>query len=565
MALVEFKPKERKFCKLIQSSLDRHEHDLIYLQKDKFRFNEDAYLEVVEFTETFLKFPDGIKARQPVELHPIQIEHFIKPLFGWQKWDEETNKWVRRFTTAYIQLPKKQAKSFLLGVMGSYLMIADGYYGAKCFSAATGLKQARLVHNFAKEMLNISAKSGALKGHIDIVANTISFPLTMSNWTVLTGDADSNDGILPHFASVDEYHRWKDDKLLHVIRKGMTGEEPMLVMITTAGSDMISPCYKERIYAEKILNGQYKNDRYFAYIAEPDSGDDWRDPEVHEKVNPMLGVTIKRSKFNEEFEKALTSKSEELAFKRLHLNMWVSVDDYWLDMEKWNDQPFSILPDALLKKRCYIGVDLSSTIDITAVVAVFPLDFLGAEYKSHFYIMPFFFCPVETIDQRTRSDGVPYRDWYEQGLMIGTSGNSVDQKAIRIKINELSKLYDVREIAIDRWEATNIIQELTEEDGFTVESMGQGFRSMNAPSKFLEVAVLQRRAIHNNNEVLTWMASNCAIATDPTGSIKPVKPKSGAREKIDGIVASLNGLGRYMLHIEKPVGEYEKKGVISLD
>lgn len=565
MALVQFKQKPNRFCGLIQASLDRHERDLIELPKDRYRFNDQAYLDVVNFAETFLKFPDGQKARQPVALHPIQIDHFIKPLFGWQKWDAETNKWIRRFNTAYIQLPKKQAKSFLLGVIGAYMMIADGYYGVKCFSAATGIKQARLVHNFAKEMLHLSAKQGALKNHIDIVANTISFPLTMSSWTVLTGDADSNDGILPHFASVDEFHRWREDKLVHVIRKGMTGEEPLLIMITTAGSDMITPCYKERVYAEKILNQQYKNESYFAYIAEPDKNDDWKNPEVHERVNPMLGVTIKRSKFNEEFQKALTSKSEELAFKRLHLNMWVSVDDYWLDMEKWHDQPFSVLPESLIGQTCYLGVDLSSTIDITAVVAIFPLGFMGEEFKSHFFILPFFFVPVDTIDRRTRSDGVPYRDWYEQGLIIGTSGNSVDQKAIRIKINELNNLYDVKEIAIDRWEATNIIQELTEEDGLVVESMGQGFRSMNAPSKFLEVAVLQKRAIHNNNEVLTWMASNAAIVTDPTGSIKPTKPKAGAREKIDGIVAALNGIGRYMLHIDKPVGKYESQGVIKLD
>jgi phage terminase large subunit-like protein len=564
MALVEFKQKSKTYCRLIELALERHEQDLITLPKNKFRFNEEAYLDVVEFAETFLKFPDGSKAREPVKLHPIQIEHFIKPLFGWQMWDEELNKWVRRFNTAYIQLPKKNAKSFLLGVIGAYMMIADGYYGAKCFSAATGLKQARLVHNFAKEMLAISSKQGALRGKVDIVANTISFPMTMSNWTVMTGDADSNDGILPHFASVDEYHRWREDDLLHVIRKGMIGDEPMLVMITTAGSDMISPCYKERLYAEKVLEKQYTNERYFAYIAEPDSGDDWKNERTHEKVNPLLGVTIKRNKFEEEFQKALTSKSEELNFKRLHLNMWVSVDDYWLDMEKWRNQSFSILPEMLKGQTCFIGVDLSSTIDITAVVCVFPLDFLGEEYKQHFFILPYFFAPVMQIDRRTRSDGVPYREWYERGLLIGTNGDSIDQQAIRLKINELSKIYNVKEIAIDRWEATNIIQQLTEEDGFLVESMGQGFKSMNAPSKFLEVAVMQGKAIHNNNEILTWMSSNTAIATDPTGSIKPVKPDRAAREKIDGIVATLNALSRYMLHIDKPVGKYEKMGMINL-
>jgi phage terminase large subunit-like protein len=555
MNVVAFKPKPRRYCELIELSLERHERDLATLPKDKYRFNEDSYLEVVDFAESFLYFPDGTKALQPVTLADYQIEHFIKPLFGWEVWDDESNKWLRRFRTAYIQLPKKNAKSFLLAVIGAYLLIADGQYGAKCYSAATGIKQAKIVHDFAKSMLSISERNGALKGYVDVVANTIAFETAMSSWTVLTGDPETNDGILPHYATVDEYHRWKTDELIQVIRKGMiTGEQPLFIMITTAGDNLYSPCYQERVYAERILRQEYNNESYFAYIAEPDKDDDWKDPVTHEKVNPGLGITIRKSAFNEEFQKALTSKGEELKFKRLNLNMWVNISDYWLDMEKWNNPTMSFVPDALKGMPCYVGVDLSTRDDMTAVSYVFDLS------NETIAVLPFFFVPIETIDYRTRAHGVPYRNWYEEGYLIATEGNAIDQQAVRKNINDMAKIYDIKEIAVDRWESTQIVQQLTEEDGFIVESMGQGYKSLNAPSKWFEGAVKKNKVIHNMHPVLSWNAGNAAITTDPTGSIKPDKTK--CKDKIDGIAATLNAVGRYLLHVNKAVGEFENKGVI---
>lgn len=549
--------EDRKYCRLIELSLERQRRDLIELPKTgKYRFNQKEVDSYVDFHETFLRHYEGRLAKTPFILHPYQIRHFIEPLFGWQKFDEESQTWVRRYRKAYIQQTKKSGKSAIVSGMGAYMLVGSGEYGAQCFSAATGIKQARQVHDAAKKLLKASLESG-LKGYIDIVANTISFSKMLASWKVLTGDADSNDGILPYFASADEYHRWKNRDLMDVIEKGMvTGEQPLLVIITTAGSNFLSPCYQERLYAERVLDGTYQDESYFAYIAEPDKGDDWKDPETHRKVNPSLGITIKESAFELEFQKALRSKDAELKFKRFHLNYWVEIEEHWLDMDLWRTPRASFIPDALKGQQCYLGVDLSSIKDLTAVVAVFPL------IDRCFAVLPFFFCPIENIDKRSFSDGVPYRRWLEEGKLIATAGTAIDYKAIRKKINDLGAVYDIQEIAVDRWNATQLITELSEEDGFKVEAMGQGYRSMSDPSKFLDAAVIEGRCLHNNHEILTWNAGNAVIRKDPAGNIKPDKEKS--TECIDGITALLNAIGRMTLHIKKEPSKYEKMGVVIL-
>lgn len=687
--------RKRKYCRLIELAIERQQRDLVELPKTGlYRFNTEEVQRYEDFCRTFLRHSDGRWARQPFELADYQREHLAGPLLGWQKWDEETGKWVRRFRKAYIQLTKKSGKmldlntpvpipggwstmgdlkvgdevfdekgnvckvtalsdidlmpesylmtfsngeqikacadhqwvttywgqaestkttkqifnsqhdfhtiysfqggflikevtpcesvpmrcisvdspshQFLVGKtmipthnsawvssLGAYMLIADGEHGAQCFSAATGLKQAGLVHGSAKRMLSTSVKNGPLKKHLNIVSNCIAFPATMSSWRPVTGDADSNDGIIPHFVSADEYHRWADRELMDVLEKGMvTGDQPMLVIITTAGSSFISPCYQERTYAQKVLEQEYSDETYFAYIAEPDITDDWRDPEVHRQVNPSLGITIKESAFQEEFKKALQSKSAELSFKRFHLNMWTEVENHWLDLEKWRSVPLSFWPEALKGKKCWVGVDLSSIIDITAVSLVFPL------WDDYFAILPFFFVPRENIDSRTLSDGVPYRRWLEEGKIRATAGNVIDYKAVRQLINELGQIYDIQEIAIDRWNSTQLAVQLAEEDGFIVESMGQGYKSLSDPAKHFEAAVLAKKALHNNNEVLSWMASNCAVQTDSAGNIKPDKKHS--REKVDGIFATLNAVGRMLLHLEKTPSKYEQIGVVRI-
>jgi phage terminase large subunit-like protein len=161
------------------------------------------------------------------------------------------------------------------------------------------------------------------------------------------------------------------------------------------------------------------------------------------------------------------------------------------------------------------------------------------------HLMPFFFVPQENIRKRSERDRVPYMEWVREGALIATEGSVIDYEVIRSKINELSEVYHIKEIAIDRWNATQLATQLTG-DGFEMIGFGQGFASMSAPTKEFERRVIGQEINHAGNEILRWMTSNVSVKQDEAGNMKPDKSKSS--DRIDGIVAALMALGRIMSH-----------------
>ncbi|MGH7227435.1 MAG: terminase TerL endonuclease subunit, partial [Gemmataceae bacterium] len=223
--------------------------------------------------------------------------------------------------------------------------------------------------------------------------------------------------------------------------------------------------------------------------------------------------------------------------RRLNFCEWTESVTAWLPMEAWDACGAPIDPDALKGRSCFAGLDLSSTTDVSALVLLFPR---GNGYDA----LPFFWVPAEGIRKRSERDHVPYDVWKRQGLIFASEGNVVDYEAIRQKLVELREGYDIREIAVDRWNSTGLQTQLMG-DGFAVVQFGQGFASMTAPAKELEKLVLEGAINHGGNPVLRWMASNAVVALDAAGNIKPAKDKS--TEKIDGIVALIMALGRAMV------------------
>ena len=222
----------------------------------------------------------------------------------------------------------------------------------------------------------------------------------------------------------------------------------------------------------------------------------------------------------------------ENTFKNLYLNIWTEQETRWLSLDVWNDNGGD-LPD-LSDMACYGALDLSTTTDISAFVMVF-------RHGRTVYIRPMFFVPGDNVEKRSKRDRVPYDLWIKQGYIIATPGNVIDYDIIRNYINEMGDIYEIRDIAVDRWNATQIATQL-QGDGFETFSFGQGFASMSGPSKELEKLLLGREICHGDNPVLRWMASNVAIEMDAAGNIKPSKKKS--TERIDGIVALIMAIGR---------------------
>jgi phage terminase large subunit-like protein len=295
-----------------------------------------------------------------------------------------------------------------------------------------------------------------------------------------------------------------------------------------------------------VRDGILKDEAFLPVIYEADPDDDWTIPATWYKAHPGLGISVKEDYFAAECTKAQQLPGYENTFKRLLLNIWTEQNTRWIPIETW-DKCNEPLPD-LTGRTCYAGLDLATTTDIAALVLAFPIG-----PKVH--LLPFFFVPAEGIRRRAERDRVPYIEWAREGHLIATDGAVIDYEIIRSKINELSDKYHIKEIAIDRWNATHLATQLTG-DGFEMIGFGQGYASMSAPTKELERRILAQEVNHAGNEVLRWMANNVSIKQDEAGNMKPDKSKSNGR--IDGIVAALMALGRIMQNDDERGSVYDK-------
>ena len=331
---------------------------------------------------------------------------------------------------------------------------------------------------------------------------------------------------------IDELHAQRSRDLWDTMRySGASRRQPLILSITTAGFDRHSICWEQHAYAEQVLAGLIHDSAFFAFIAAAAPDDDWTDPDVWKKANPGFGVTVNEDQFAEDCREAQESPAKENSFRRYRLNQWVESETRWLSLEKWDACGAPV--ENLAGKACFGGLDLSSTTDLSAFVLVFPVD-------DRYAVLPFFWVPEEGARRRERRDRVPYLQWIRDGLIDATPGEAIDYDRIRVRINELGQEYSIRGIAIDRWNATQLAGQL-EGDGFEIAAFGQGYVSMNSPTKRLEQLVLSEQLAHGGNPVLRWMANNVSLETDAADNWKPSKKRS--RERIDGIVAMIMGLG----------------------
>jgi phage terminase large subunit-like protein len=282
--------------------------------------------------------------------------------------------------------------------------------------------------------------------------------------------------------------------------------------------------------------------------------DDWTSPEVWKKANPCLGTSISTAYLEQECRKAMELPDYENTFKRLHLNIRTEQDVRWMPLKVWDACNGAVDEAALRGESCFAALDLSSTRDITALVLLF-------EVGGRFKVIPYFWLPADRAAERERNDRVPYLRWAREKLMELTPGNVVDYEFIRAKVNWLAEIYQIKEIAIDPWNAQHLATELSN-DGFQMVQFRQGFASMSAPSKELEKIVLAREIDHGGHPILRWMASNVCVEQDAAGNIKPSKKKSA--EKIDGIVALVMALGRAIVQEMTKGSVYEGRGILTI-
>lgn len=300
-------------------------------------------------------------------------------------------------------------------------------------------------------------------------------------------------------------------------------------------------CYEYHTKAKDILDGRRIAPSFYPVIYGLNDDDDWNAEESWYKSNPSLGYTITIDRVRDAHREALTNPAEENVFRQLRLDQWVGSVVAWIPEHIYDRGNLPINLESLRGRECYAGLDLSSTSDITAFVLVFPPLHDGEKY----IVVPHFWLPRETLDLRVRREHVPYDVWERMGLFHVTEGNVVDYNFVRKTINELHTMYNIKEIAADRWNATQLITDL-EGDGVTVVPMGMGFKDMSPPMKELYKLILEGMFVHGGNPVLRWMAGNVVAEIDAAENIKPSKKKS--TEKIDGIVAWIMALDRCIRH-----------------
>ena len=380
--------------------------------------------------------------------------------------------------------------------------------------------------------------SPALRAKVASFRDNLHIVGTASKYQPLSSDKDSLDGLNIHGVIADEVHAWKGRALWDVLVTALgKRRQSLLFAITTAGYDRHSVCFEQHSYSEKVLSGIIEDDTWFAWIAGLDEDDDWEDESCWVKANPALGTMVKLAELRTAASKAKESPGAMNAFLRLRLNVWTSQHTLWMPMAAWDARGSPFDPALLAGRESFAGLDLSTTTDISALVLVFP----PIEGDPLWYVLPYFFIPADNISERVKRDRVPYDVWKRQEHFICTEGNVIDYDAIRVKVTDLAEIYNIREIAFDRWNATQLTTQLAG-DGFETVQFGQGFNSMNAPTKRLLELVLSSELAHGGNPVLRWMASNVTVRQDPAGNLKPDKAKS--TEKIDGIVALCMAIGR---------------------
>jgi phage terminase large subunit-like protein len=287
-----------------------------------------------------------------------------------------------------------------------------------------------------------------------------------------------------------------------------------------------------------------------------DKGDEWEDESKWVKANPNLGVSKKLADMQLEAQMAREIPSALNSFLMFQLDEWTQSVTKWISLEHWKQCGQAVDAEGLRGRTCYAGLDLSSNVDISALLLVFPpqADEDGYQIISRFWI------PEEAMIQRARRDRVPYPAWVRQGFIKATPGNVIDYDFILAEADELTQAYDVRELAFDRWGATKIATDLMELGGEDwLVQFGQGYVSMNPPMRELERLILEHKLAHGNNPVLTWMANNLVVRQDPAGNIKPDKEKS--IEKIDGMVALVMALDRALRHEGPKRSVYEDRGL----
>lgn len=496
---------------------------LKWFERDDMYFNSDKVDKVVRFMGK-LKHFTGLHNGKSFVLQPFQF-WIVCNIYGWH-WTD-TNQRVTK--NVYIELARKNGKSFFAAAIALYNLIADGEANAEVEIIANSAKQAGIVFSMCKNLVDgLDAKHKYFKAYRD----KIKFDTTKSFLQVLSTDVNSNDGWNSSTFIVDEYHS-SPNSLMYDVMKSSQGmrENPLSVVITTAGFNLFSPCYNMRKTNIEILYGNKQDDTQFSAIYTLDDGDEWDNPKNWIKANPCLGVTVKEQYLKEQVTQAKNNTSMEVGIRTKNFNQWLSTSDVWINNDLLLKSSKKLDISFFKDLNVYMGVDLAAVSDLTAISVCCELDGI-------YYFKTYYFLPQSALSDNSNSE--LYKDWKRKGLLIITDGNVVDYDYILSTIMKINNTAYINKIAYDNWNATQWAIDATSE-GLPLEPFSQALWNFNKPTKEFERLIKSGRIVLDDNEITRYCFSNVVLKFDHNENCKPTKLEN--QQKIDGVIAMIQALG----------------------
>lgn len=514
-------------CEWVKRACRRHREDMKRSRQKAYPFKFDGAR--AEKACQFAELMPHVKGHWAANGETIRLEPFQcferAMLFGWV----EKQTGLRRFRTAYICRPRKNAKSTDAAITGLYMLGADGEHGGEVYSGAATEKQAWEVFRPAKQMAERTPTFRDAFG-VEVHAKSLTVLETGSRFEPMIGKP--GDGASPSLAIIDEYHEHPDSSQYDTMVSGMGARlHPLTLVITTAGEDVEGPCYALQERAQKVLNGSLPDERVFAIIYTIDQDDDWTTEAALRKANPNYDVSVSGEYLKDRLRVALNEPREQNVFKTKHLNIWCQSRSPWMNMEWWHRQAdASLSPMAFVGERCWLAFDLANRVDLVSTALIFRREEDG---QAHFYYFGRHYAPEAAVQE---PDKRHYQGWVADGHLIATEGNDCDLQRIAEDVAEDRARFDIEESAIDPWNSIGLRDRLSEIDVAVLE-VPQTVSHFSEPMKAVEALVKDGRFHHDGNPCMTWQMGNVTVKPDAKDNIFPRKERR--EKKIDGPVAMI--------------------------
>lgn len=505
---------------------------------DKYIFDEEKALRPIEFIERFCKHSKGQWAGKPIELELFQ-KAYISALFGFV--DKETG--YRRYTESMFYVGRKNGKSTMLAGIALYMLIADKEGGSEVYSIASKRDQANILFDEAHNMVK---QSPYLSKHVRKRKSDLYFAHTFSKFMALGKNSNSLDGLNAHLAVIDELHSIQDRNLYEVLKQSQSArQEPLLIMITTAGAIRGTIFDEMYEYACNVVDGTFTDENFLPVMYELDEKKEWLDPTKWQKANPALGSVKKLEDIERKVERAKNNPNELTGLLTKDFNIRETVHSAWLTFDDINNEETFNIKDF---KGYYAigGVDLSITTDLTCATIL-----MVDKDTQKRYVHQKYWLPRDSFEYRVTVEKIPYDKWLEQGLLRLCNGNTINYSDVTAWFLEIVNDYGITPLWIyyDSYSARYFVDEM-EQHGFEMIRCIQGAKTLSLPMQNLGADLKAKKINYNNHPILKWCLTNTGIEQDRNGNVVPVKNQS-PKMRIDGTASLLNSYVGLYDHFEE--------------